>query len=422
MKPANRRRAIFIAVIAMLSVAVVAIALSGGDASRNKLTAGAPAQPGMDGMDMSSPGAAVLSDDAIRTFGVTFGVVEEREMNAEVRAAGAVVVDETRTAQVAPRYSGFAERLVANYTGQRVRRGQVMLEAYSPEILAAQEELLLAERLSRTASGALPGATGSAESLVAGARQRLRLSGVSDVEIDAVLRTGRPRRTVSVYAPISGVVTEKQVVQGQAFSAGQTLYAISDLSSVWIDAEVREADAASIRVGATASIELNALPGRPFSGRVAFIAPVLQDETRTVTARIALPNPEGLARPGMYATVRLGNAMHRSLTVPSAAVIDTGERHVVFVDLGNGRLAPREITPGRVAGPLTEVVSGLERGQRVVTSAQYLLDSESNLADVMRSMISQTGAAGMNMPAQKGPDLQEKGADMKGMKMPADRR
>lgn len=416
------KRKLQFALVAALVLVVTAIALLARKPSASKRSTATDKSNAMEGMDMSSASEAVVSDEMVRKFGITFGSVEERILTEEVRAAGVVAVDETRTAQVSARYSGFAERLYANFTGKPVRRGQILLDAYSPDILAAQEELLIAARMAKTAPEVIPGSPLTGQNLVLGARQRLRLLGVSDLEIEGVLRSGKARRTVSIYAPISGVITSKQVLPGQAFAAGQPLYEIADLSTVWIEAEIREADAGAISVGADATVELNALPGRQFIGRVTFIAPILRSETRTATARIELQNHDGQARPGMYATVRLGSSVRRAITVPTAAVVNTGERHVVFVDLGNGRLAPREIIPGRVAGTLTEVMSGLEPGQRVVTSAQYLLDSESNLADVMRSMMSQTGSSEMNMPSPPAPELQDKGASMKGMKMPKDSR
>jgi membrane fusion protein, copper/silver efflux system len=214
-----------------------------------------------------------------------------------------------------------------------------------------------------------------------------------------------------LYAPVSGVVTEKKVVQGQAISAGEALYTIADLGSVWIDVQLREADAAAVRVGSGADIAVVGLAGRELKGRVAYVYPMLDSATRAVRARVAVANAGGALKPGMYATVRLSTPSRSALTVPSSAILRTGERNVVFMDMGKGALMPMDVEIGRSAGDYTEIISGLEAGARVVTSAQFLLDSESNLGEVMKSMLGQMGAGdkanGHNM------------GDMPGMAMPA---
>ncbi|HEY8310207.1 MAG TPA: efflux RND transporter periplasmic adaptor subunit, partial [Gemmatimonadaceae bacterium] len=257
----------------------------------------------------------------------------------------------------------------------------------------------------------VPGvATAGRTDLVSAARQRLALWGISDAQISAILQSGLPRRTLTLYAPASGVVLEKNVVQGQAIQPGQMLYTVANLATVWVDAQLRETDAGSIHANATARVNVAALPGRTFAGRVTYVYPTLDPNVRTVRARIGLANSAGALRPGMYATVTLASPSTAALTVLSSAIIRTGERNLVFVDAGGGRLHPVEITAGRVAGDLTEVMSGLSPGQRVVTSAQFLLDAESNLGEVMRSMIGQ-GAMSSPMSAP----MTEKGADMRGM-------
>jgi Cu(I)/Ag(I) efflux system membrane fusion protein len=212
---------------------------------------------------------------------------------------------------------------------------------------------------------------------------------------------------------------EKHVVQGQAVEVGQPLYTIADLTRVWLETDLREGDAAAVALGARAEVEFGAYPGRPLMGRVAFTAPTLEKESRALRTRIDLPNADGRLRPGMYGTVRIQTPGRRALTVPADAVVRTGERSLVFVDLSGGRLVARDVETGRTAGGFTEVLAGLDPGQKVVTSAQFLLESESNLSDIMRSMIGQTGSAemgsmeGMDMGAESGPDA--KGADTRGM-------
>lgn len=374
---------------------------------------------GMAGMDMSGDGSVRLTAAQIREFGITFGFAEQRELAAEVRTVGSVAFDETRVVQVAPKFGGYVERLYVDFTGRAVRRGEALLEIYSPELVAAQQELLVAVRLQQTVGeSSVPGVPAPSTDLVAAARQRLRLWDVPEVQIRDVLRTGRVRRTVTLFAPASGVVVEKPVVRGQAVQAGQTLYTIADLSRVWVEAELREADAGTVREGSPATVELAAFPGRPLAGVVSYLQPTLQAEARTLRARIVLPNPEGRLRPGMYATVRLTAPSRTALTVPASALVRTGERTLVFVDLGAGRIAAQEVEVGRVTGEFAEVLSGVEPGQRVVTSAQFLLDSESNLAETMRSMIGTTGSG--DMGGMEG--MEDKGADMKGMPMPPERR
>lgn len=356
-----------------------------------------PSMPGMEmpGMDMTTDGSVPLTSGQIREFGITFGTVEVRTLETEVRAVGSVVIDESRVAKVAPKFGGFVERLYVNVTGQRVGRGGALLDVYSPEVVAALQELLLASRLERTVgAGTVPGVPPTSMDLTTAARQRLRLWDVSEAEIASVLRTGRVPRTTTLHSPTSGVVVEKNVVQGQSIQPGQELYTIANLAQVWVDAELREADMAAVRPGSGADIELAAYPGRAFKGRVAYLLPTLQEQTRTGRARIVVANTGELLKPGMYATVRIRTPQRAALTVPASAVLRTGERTLVFVDMGGGQLLPHDVQLGGVTREHAEVLGGLEPGQRVVTSAQFMLDSESNLAEVMRAMIGQ-------MPAER---------------------
>ncbi|MCL4866989.1 MAG: efflux RND transporter periplasmic adaptor subunit, partial [Gemmatimonadales bacterium] len=321
--------------------------------------------------------------------------------------------DETRIAQVAPKFSGFVEQLHIGFTGQPVRRGQPLLEIYSPELVAAQEELLVARRLERTMDESeVPGVPAGSSNLLAAATRRLRLWDISEAQIDQILRTGEVQRTLTLHAPAPGVVVEKNLVEGQAVQSGQTLYMIADLSRVWIEAELRESDAGRIREGTEATLEFAAFPGRPLTGRVEYVYPTLQEASRTIKARVAVANPNGRIKPGMYATVRFTTPTRSALTVPAAAVIRTGERSMVFVDMGDGRLMPHEVETGQVGTEYVEILTGVEPGQRVVTSAQFLLDSESNLGELMKAMIGMGGdmggVGGMG------------GMDMKGMVMPTD--
>lgn len=368
---------------------------------------------GMEGMEMGGESSVRLTAEQIRQFGVTFGSAEVRTLETQIRATGQVTVDETQVTQVTPRVPGFVERLHVNFTGQPVRRGQPLLELYSPDLVAAQQELLLARRLEQTLDeGSVPGVPARTGDLAMAARRRLQLWGISDAQINQVLRTGRVQRTLTLHSPASGVVTEKQVVSGQAVQAGMPLYTIADLSQVWVEIQLRESEASVVRPGMGADIELAALPGRPFKGQVTFVHPVLDAASRTVRARVTVTNTGMQLKPGMYATVRLSAPSRRALTVPTSAVVRTGQRNVVFVDMGGGRLMPHEVEIGTTTVEHVEVLAGLEPGQRVVTSAQFLLESESNIGEVMRAMMGQMGSGDMgdmkgmdDMPGMKGMDM-----------------
>jgi multidrug efflux pump subunit AcrA (membrane-fusion protein) len=377
-----------------------------------------PMGDGMGEMAMEGDGSVRLTADQIRTFGVTFEFVEHRMIADEVRTVGIVNFDETRLAGVTTKFGGYVERLHVDFTGKQVRAGEPLAEIYSPELVAAQEELLLAARLQGSLSGStIPGIPAGSLDLVRAARQRLRLWDISERQIERILESGQAQRTLLVHAPVSGVVIEKNVLAGQAVQAGQPLYVIADLSEVWIEAELREADAGLVEAGDSATVEFTALPGRQVRGQVEFVYPTLGAEARTLKARVALPNPDHRLRPGMYATVRIATRVRSALSVPLSAVLHTGERRLVFVDLGQGVVAPQEVEIGRSGRRYVEVLAGLEPGQRVVTSAQYLLDSESNLAETMRSMIGTMDMSGMeSMDGMGGMDME--GMDMEGMDMP----
>jgi len=386
---------------------------------------------GMSGMD--GQGSIRLTPEQIRTFGVTFDSAAPRLLEERIRTVGIVDFDETRLSEVTTKFDGYVERLHVDFTGSPVRRGEPLAEIYSPELVAAQEELLLAAALEDGLAGmTVPGIPARSSELVDAARRRLRLWDISDGQIDGILEEGEPRRTLTLHAPVTGVVVEKDVRAGQAIRAGRSLYTIADLSEVWIEAEIREADAALVQEGDSATVEFRALPGRPLRGQVEYVDPTLEPRARSLKARISLPNPEGRLKPGMYATVRIRGEAWTALAVPTSSVLDTGERRLVFVAADGDRLSPREIRAGRTAGDWTEVLAGLEPGDRVVTSALYLLDSESNLAETMRSMMGMMnmsdmgsmdgmdGMDGMEMDGMSGMDTA--GGGMDGMEMPREER
>jgi membrane fusion protein, copper/silver efflux system len=393
----TRSRSIALAGSVALLFVIAAIAITARkdraprSSVRSTQSAGsAQAMAGMPGMSVTDAGSVKLTTEQMRQFGVTFGTAEIRPLTAETRTTGVVTFDETRIAQVAPKFGGFVEHLYVNYTGQPVSRGQPLLEIYSPELVAAQQELLLAGQLQRDIGrSAVPGVPGNSTDLVTAAKRRFQLWDISEGQINEILRTGQVRRTLTLFAPASGVVVEKKVVQGQSIMSGEVLYTIVDLSDVWVDVQLRETDAAFVAPGSAAAIEVAGRPNRVFAGRVTYVYPTLDTASRSVRAKVVVANPRGDLKPGMYATVRLATPSRSALTVPSSAILRTGERNVVFVEMQNGELMPRDVELGRTAGDYTEILSGVQAGQRVVTSAQFLLDSESNLGEVMKAMIGQ---------------------------------
>ena len=411
-RPTTRRSGLLLGAALALVVAAGVWALSrrGAEPPGDSM-AGMPMEgdsvTGMAGMEMGDEGTIRLTADQVRTFGITFGTAEVRPLERTIRAVGLVSFDETRMAYVTPKFGGYVERLYVDFTGQPVSRGQPLLEIYSPELVSAQEEMLLARGLEEKIgqSGVEGVAAGSAD-LLAQARRRLRYWDISEAQIERVLSTGQVQRTLILHAPVSGIVMEKNILEGQAFMPGNNLYMIADLSEVWIEAQLFEADVALVEEGMPAAIEVAALPGRTLEGTVEYVYPTLKENTRSMTARIALPNPGGRLKPGMYATVRLEKDLGRVLAVPRSAVLRTGESAVAFVDMGEGQLMPHELTLGMTGEENVEVLEGLRPGARVVTSAQYLLDSESNLAEVMRAMMAQMNLSDveMDMPGMVGRD------------------
>ncbi|MDT8368820.1 MAG: efflux RND transporter periplasmic adaptor subunit [Longimicrobiales bacterium] len=378
----------------------------------------------MAGMDMDSPGAEAtampgmemggelqLTAAEISTFGITFGEAARRPLERSLRAVGLVAYDETRLSRVAPRFGGWVETLHVDATGDAVRKGDPLLEAYAPELVAAQTDLLLASRmLDSVGTSRLPEVAASARELLESARQRLAWWEISDAQIDEILATGKVRRTLTLHAPASGVVLEKEVVEGMAFQPGQSLYLIADLSQIWVNAEVFEIDVPFVREGMPAEVSVAALPGVLTPGRVDFVHPTLNERTRALRLRVVVRNPGTRFKPGMYATVHLRASLGERLTLPTSAVLQTGDRAVAFVAGAGGALEPRELRLGVRGGELVEVLDGVEAGERVVTSAHFLLDSESNLAEVMRAMMAQMGISdmgemeGMDMSGTTPPD------------------
>jgi Cu(I)/Ag(I) efflux system membrane fusion protein len=320
-------------------------------------------------------GAVRVSPARVQTLGVRTAAAEYRALDAAVRAVGRVEIDERRIHDVSPRFEGWIERLHVNATGDPVRRGQPLFTVYSPELVSAQKELAIAESLRLDAPGADPAARESARRLAEAARARLKNWSVTPgVDLGA-----NPERVV-FRAPAHGVVLEKAAVEGMRFAPGMAIYRIADLSSVWVIADVYEQDIARVAAGQPASVTIDAFPGRRFDAKVSYLYPALNAATRTTPVRLELQNPDGLLRPGMFAHVELATAgAAPRLTVPGSAIVAGTDRDVVLVAEGEGRFRPQEVTVGMRGRDHVEILDGLEEGERVVVSANFLIDAESNL-------------------------------------------
>ena len=334
--------------------------------------------------DASAAGGAApsvsLSAAAIQATGVATVSVTRQDLSDVIRAVGTIEADETKLERVAARVPGRIERLYANFTGQAVRRGAPLFDLYSPDLLATQREYLLALENRGRLGGSSPEALRSAESLVEAARDRLRLWGITDNQIRSLERTGRPTVSSTYRSPVSGTVVQKNVFEGQYVQEGTDLYFLADLSSVWLVAQVYEFELGRLRAGQPVTATFSALPGLERSGRIVFIEPTLERDTRTVRVRIALPNPGGDLKPGMFADARLTVPLGERLAVPRTAVIDTGARQVVYVETAPGTFAPRDVKLGAAAGDLREVTKGLNEGEKVVAAANFFVDSQAQLA------------------------------------------
>lgn len=350
--------------------------------------------------DTASAGrqAVHLTADQARAIGVRFTVVTRGPLSRAVRTVGQVVPAEPNLADITPKVEGFVDRLFVDATGVPVRRGQPLLAIYSPMLVSAQQELLTAIHLAQSVDSTAPEAWRNAQDLVAAARRRLAYWDISAEQIDRLERTGEVTKNLTLVAPFDGVVMEKMVVAGQGVMPGMKLYRLANLSTVWVEGEVFEQDLGLIRVGAPARVELTAYPGRTFSGRVSFVWPMVEAESRAGRVRVVLANAQSLIKPGMYATLLFDAGLGRDLlSLPAEAVVQTGERNLVFVEGAGGMLEPREVTIGGRADGRLQILRGVVEGERVAASANFLIDAESRLAGGG----GMTGMPGMNTEQPK---------------------
>lgn len=351
-----------------------------------------PGQCPICGMDLVRKGSSTGDEGTIRVSPVTIqntGVrtasVEVTALTREVRTTGRLEVDARRQTAVSPKVSGWVERLYADYEGARVQKGAPLLEIYSPDLVATQEEYLLALRNARRLEG---GAGASdAQRLLDAARRRLDYWDVSAEQIERLRETGTPTKTLTLHAPATGTVTKTAVTEGEQIRAGQTLMQITNLSRLWLMIDVYEQDLAWVDVGNSVEVDLPYRPGTTRTGTVDYLYDEVDPQTRTVRARVVVDNADGSLRPGMYATATLqGRQTEPGPVVPSEAVLRTGDREVVIEALGDGRFRPRPVKTGLETDGRIQILSGLSGGTRVVTSAQFLIDSEARLSNALSAM------------------------------------
>jgi membrane fusion protein, copper/silver efflux system len=332
-------------------------------------------------------GLATINIDPARQqlIGLRTAVATRGQVGGSWRTVGRVTVDETRIAHVNVKVSGFMQHVHADFIGKAVKQGDPLFSIYSPELLSAQDEYLLALR-TRDSLRSTHSQGSDGDDLVAAARRKLELWDVPEAEIAKLERTGKPTKDLMFYAPASGVVTKKDVVPGMRVNAGDMPFEIVDLSRVWVQADVYESELRHVKMGMQAFLSLKAYPNRVFKGRVVFIDPLLDPKTRTVNVRLEFANGGGELKPEMFGEVVLQGSAREGLRIPSDAVIDSGTKSVVFVAVGEGKFQPREVKLGDSDGQNVEIVSGVADGEQVVTRANFLIDSESRLRASLAAM------------------------------------
>jgi Cu(I)/Ag(I) efflux system membrane fusion protein len=338
-------------------------------------------------MQEVAPGTIQITPERQQLIGVKIGTVEMRPLEKVIRTVGSIDYDEKRIATVSVKVGGWIEDLYVDFTGRYVRKGEPLLTIYSPELVSTQEEYLTAlEAKKSLAKSSFPEVAGTGDSLVESARRRLKLWDVTDEEIKKLEESGQSKKTITFYAPLSGFVIEKSAFKGMNVMPGVVLYKLADLSVVWLYADIYEYELPYIRLGQQATIQFSSFPGETFRGKAIYIYPTLDPSTRTAKVRFAFPNFHGKLKPEMYATVEIKVPLGKKLAIPEGAVIDTGLRQVAIVDKGSGYFEPREIKIGAKTENYYEVIAGLKAGERVVTSANFLIDSESNLKEALGGM------------------------------------
>lgn len=321
-----------------------------------------------------------ISTEKVQKLGVRTEVAQLRSLDRVVRAAGRIEPDERRIFTITPKFEGYVERLHVNATGQPVGKGQPLFEVYSPELVSAQREYAIAAQGVESLKDAGGEAQRSMRQLAESSLVRLKNWDVSEEQLMALAKSRETKRTLTFLSPVAGIVTEKRALQGMRFMQGESLYQVTDLSAVWVVADVFEQDIGLVKAGAKATVRINAYPGKVFTGAITYVYPTLNTETRTVPVRVEVSNAGQVLKPGMFAQVELPVAAKGSVvTVPVSAVIDSGARRIVLIQVGEGRFEPREVKLGARSDNFVEVVEGVREGEAVVVAANFLIDAESNL-------------------------------------------
>jgi membrane fusion protein, copper/silver efflux system len=342
-----------------------------------------PVYDGQEHQDQNSlpPGTVEIAQDKQQLIGVEYGTAEYENVTDSVRAAARIALDETKVAKVQAKLEGWIDQVFVDFTGKYIRQGDPLLTVYSPEALATQQEYLLAMKAQHLMhDNPVHEAMASTENLVAAARKRLELWDISDAQIDQIANTGEPIKNLTLASPISGFVMERNAFPKQRVTPDTALYTVADLSTVWVIADVFEYEASNVRPNQPATLTLDYLPGRAFHGVVSYILPQVDPNTRTLKVRIQFNNPGYQLKPDMYGQVELQTGGARKLVVPQSAVLNSGDRQVVYVDLGDGHFEPRPVHIGGQHDNRVEILNGLKAGERIVTSGNFLLDSESQLS------------------------------------------
>lgn len=328
-----------------------------------------------------------IPEDKHQLIGLKTVVVSLRPLQKVIRTVGRIEYDERRQATVNTKFEGWIEKLFIDYAGKYVRKGDPLAEIYSPELIATQQELLNTLKWAARGKEVKSETLGSmlsrdADTIVEAARQRLRLWDISDEQIRKIEETGKPVRTLTLYSPVNGYVVQKMAIRGMRVMPGEKLFDIADLSSVWIISDVYENEMQLVRVGQPAAISLSYFPGKEFSSKIDYIYPALSGDTRTAKVRFTVPNPSGLLRPQMFTNIEIKIGLGKKLAIPEDAVIDTGQRQVVYVDHGDGNFEPREVQLGARVEGMREVLKGLKASEKIASAATFLIDSEAQLKNV----------------------------------------
>ena len=343
--------------------------------------------PVYEGDNESSENGTVVKIDVekIQKLGVKTEKAAMRQLNRSVRAVGRIEADERRVYTIAPKFEGWVDQLHVNATGDVVKAGQSLFDVYSPDLISAQREYLIAVQGVNAMQDAVPEAQGSMKELAQSSLLRLKSWDIGDDDLRKLRESGEVKRTIAYRSPVNGIVMEKPAQKGMRFLPGEVLYKIADLSTLWIIADVSEQESALIRVGQLAKVHLDAFPGREFGSRVTYVYPTLNQQTRTTQVRLELANANGTLRPGMFAQVELSGlgSKGKVVSVPDSAVIYTGRRNLVLVELNEGRYEARSVKLGERSDDYVEVKEGIGDGENVVVSANFLIDAESNLKAVV---------------------------------------